>query len=348
MFLALVAGATLVIAFGHPFYGAHWLMFPMFRIPGRALAFFAVPACILGAVSLDAMARGRKWRHMVVLLFAAGIVLPDMLRYSRLFVQPRALADRFLQSLTVELPRGGRALSLCENHAHALELAALGIPNIDGYNSYFLGDYARYALQARYEPAPRYIAAFPRIGAYRTLPDLDALDALNVTHIISCEPIDHARLEPVGAERPFYFYRNTTARGRVSPALDGTSVSNLVTDRPDGLLRFEITSKAAQELRLAEPFYPERRATVDGVTVATRKVGLALSAIAVGPGSHVVELRYVPTTFYAGLGLSLLTVMTWLWVLQATRFSAPLRRQSVPSATLPRSIRGPVSTKPAE
>lgn len=310
--LALLAAATLIVAFGHPFYAAHWLLFPMFRIPGRALAFFAVPACVLGAVSLDAIARTRgRWRP-VMLFAAAAIVVVDLLHYSRLFVQPRVLTDRALQSLTLRPPAGGRVLSLCENHAHALELAALGIPSVDGYNSYFLLDYARYALQARHEPPPRYIPAFPRIGAYGTLPDLGALDALNVTHVIACEPIDHAHLEPAGTEGPFYFYRNINAAGRARPASGTGTVSRLVADRADGMLRFEIASPSAQELLLAEPFYPERRATVDGTPVEIRKTNTALSAISIGPGRHTVELRYVPTALRAGTAVSAITVLFWL------------------------------------
>ena len=43
---------------------------------------------------------------------------------------------------------------------------------------------------------------------------LDLLDYLAVTHIVTCDPIDHERFSLVEPLEPMYLYRNLTARPR--------------------------------------------------------------------------------------------------------------------------------------
>ena len=62
---------------------------------------------------------------------------------------------------------------------------------------------------------------------------------------------------------------------------------------------------------LSEAFYPEREAFVDGRSVTPVRADLAFTAVPVPAGSHQVELRYTPTSFRMGLGLSVLTVIVW-------------------------------------
>jgi hypothetical protein len=317
----------------------HYDLFPMFRIPGRAIAFWAMAIALLGALTLDRIKRPRL--RATALAIAAIIVLVDLTVYARAFVEPRPLRDRFLQGLPFQPTPAGRVLSLCESHAHPLELAALGVPSVDGYNSYFLGDYARLAQQARHEPPEPFIKAFPRIGDETTLPDLGVVSQLNVTEIMSCEPLAHDALRLVAREGVFYVYRNLAAAGRVVPAVveescsafaasgvmtgrarppdEPTEISALIADRPDGRLRFLVSAAAPRVLLLSEPSYPERRAWVDGVETPVVKANTALSAICVPAGRHVVELRYVPTALMAGASITGVTALVWIGATILTR-----------------------------
>ena len=328
VFLLLVAGLTLAVASGGPAYSLHYSLFPMFRIPGRALAFWAVAIGLLGALTLDRITR--PLLRAVALTTAAVLVVIDVAAYARLFVEPRALRDRFLQALPFTPTPGGRVLSLCESHAHPLELSALGVPSVDGYNSYFLGDYARLALQARHEPAETFIKAFPRIGDETTLPDLAVVSQLNVTEIIACEPLTHDALRLIARDGVFSVYQNVTAAGRVVPGPEEDScgpsrgddrleISGLIADRPDGRLRFLASTTSARTLLLSEPFYPERRAWIDGVETPVTRANTALSAICVPAGRHVVELRYVPTTLMAGASITGATALLWFGATMFTR-----------------------------
>jgi len=85
-------------------------------------------------------------------------------------------------------------------------------------------------------------------------------------------------------------------------------------DRPDGEVVVDVDAPADGYVFFSEPFYRQRRAYVDGARADVRKANIAFTAVPVRAGHHRVELRYVPSEFYAGSGVSLLTLMTWLGV----------------------------------
>jgi hypothetical protein len=250
-------------------------------------------------------------------------------------------------------------LSLCESQLLSGEVSALGIPSIDGYNSYFLRDYARFADLSQGERLREHIIAYPRIGAVPFAPlNWDLLGMLNVTEIASCDQLsDDPRIRLTGERDPFLLYRNIAAVGRAVPVcrvdyadsdpavqtlltrpvgdagapieawpaspavarvetivrpcagIRDAPIQLLTSDAPDGILRFTISLPSPRVLLLGEPYYWERRAFIDGVETDVRRVNLALSAVAVPQGTHVVEVRYVPTSLYAGATLTFISVV---------------------------------------
>jgi uncharacterized membrane protein YfhO len=61
---------------------------------------------------------------------------------------------------------------------------------------------------------------------------------------------------------------------------------------------------------LADTFYPGWQATVDGQPVSIWPANLAFRAVAVEAGPHELIFRYHPRSFYVGLGVSGLTLLT--------------------------------------
>jgi hypothetical protein len=100
---------------------------------------------------------------------------------------------------------------------------------------------------------------------------------------------------------------------------DSGAVVMRAQDRADGFVRAEVNAPRPGLVFLSEPNYSERHAFVDGEPVALRKANLAFVAIPVPAGRHVVELRYVPTLFHRGLGISSATVVMWGGVLAFNR-----------------------------
>jgi len=92
----------------------------------------------------------------------------------------------------------------------------------------------------------------------------------------------------------------------------GTGTTEIsVQDRADGRVIASVEASAPGYLFLSEPFYAERDAFVDGQRVTPVHANLAFTAVPVPAGSHQLELRYTPTSFRLGLGLSVLTVVVW-------------------------------------
>jgi hypothetical protein len=106
-----------------------------------------------------------------------------------------------------------------------------------------------------------------------------------------------------------------------------TGTVNVVTrDRPDGKVVAEVDAPVAGDVYFSEPHFRERRAYVDGIGVDVRKVNIAFTAVPVPQGRHRVELRYEPTAFYGGAGISGLTLIGWLGVSWGTRRSPNANR----------------------
>jgi hypothetical protein len=82
-------------------------------------------------------------------------------------------------------------------------------------------------------------------------------------------------------------------------------------DRPDGRVSVLVNAPAQGWVFLSEPYYVERRAYVDGRPVRALRANVTFTAVPVPPGSHHVELRYVPTSFRLGAGVSVATVLIW-------------------------------------
>jgi hypothetical protein len=96
------------------------------------------------------------------------------------------------------------------------------------------------------------------------------------------------------------------------PCAARSTVHVVEQDRPDGKVAADVDSPVAGYTYFSEPYYSERRAYIDGVAAPVRKTNLAFSAVPVPAGHHRVELRYVPDSFYAGTGVSGLTLVGWL------------------------------------
>jgi uncharacterized membrane protein YfhO len=84
-------------------------------------------------------------------------------------------------------------------------------------------------------------------------------------------------------------------------------VTTRVKDRADGYLSVRVDAPADGFVFLSEPYYPQRRAYLDGRPVIAMRADLAFTAVPVPAGEHVVELRYDASRFYAGSAISGLT-----------------------------------------
>lgn len=73
--------------------------------------------------------------------------------------------------------------------------------------------------------------------------------------------------------------------------------------------RAEVETAANGVFVQSEAFYPGWKAYLDGREVPIMRADYALRAVELPAGRHVLEIRYVPLNFWAGLLVSLLTLM---------------------------------------
>ncbi len=133
-------------------------------------------------------------------------------------VEAGATSDRVLEQLATH--DVVRVASLCERTLPGTDLISAGIPTTDGFGSISLAHYTRFLRLIRDDEIEGHAT---RLGQnIERLPArLDLLDYLAVTHVVTCEPIDHERfrlVEPLGS---MYLYRNLTARPRALLACAG-------------------------------------------------------------------------------------------------------------------------------
>ena len=335
VFIGGVGVAALALGMGSPLYKLHYLVFPMFRIPGRFFVFWAIAVVVWGVVAIDWLANRYvtaeaapclRWKSILLLFAAALIVLADGIDYGSRFVTVEPIQARFASSLPFRPMPHGRVLSLCDNVLQTSEISALGVPSVDGYNSYFLGNYAELVETLGGVEATEWRLAFPQMVIHSP-EDLVVASALNVTDIVACEPLSLPGVVAIGENEGLYWHRNTAAMGRAWVSCEGSgsrsdewvpacnepeaTIRVLEADTPTGVLRLHVSLPEARLLVLAEPFYPERRAWVDGIATPIEKANIALSAVRVGAGDHLVELRYVPTSFIGGALISVAVLILW-------------------------------------
>ena len=89
-----------------------------------------------------------------------------------------------------------------------------------------------------------------------------------------------------------------------APSSNGGTVEQV--SFASGHIRATATLPQPGLLIVGSSFFPGWKATVDGMPAALRRANGILSALEVPAGAHRIELRYMPWSFRAGCGISLL------------------------------------------
>ncbi|WCJ59373.1 YfhO family protein [Fontisphaera persica] len=87
-------------------------------------------------------------------------------------------------------------------------------------------------------------------------------------------------------------------------------------------LQFDVESPAAALVVVSQSFYPAWRTFVDGQPVPLWRANHAFQALAVPPGKHQIEVKYVDRWFHAGLLITSLTALVMLWLARPRRTPA--------------------------
>lgn len=334
----------------------HSTMFETGRVLGTELVILVGSACVIIGVAV--LGRLSTW-HRVMFTAMVVMVAADLTTFARPFVVgvPQPRHEEIAAALQAD--EVGRVLTACEEGFSPYRMTNALVPMVDGLNTAFLRDYARFSVLARGDRMPSSFRQHPTIWL-ETPRRFDLVDVLNVTHVVNCTPLNMDRLRLIDRVGGLYLYRNVSglararwtcqvdvvdsddgairllsdrqrdARARTvllrepgtNPSLDltdcqsGADVQVLVRDTPTGDLAVQVDAPSPGILVMSEVHYPERRVWVDGAEAPFMKANLAFMAVALGPGTHRVELRFAPTTLFVGAAVSTLTLifLLGLWL----------------------------------
>jgi uncharacterized membrane protein YfhO len=83
-------------------------------------------------------------------------------------------------------------------------------------------------------------------------------------------------------------------------------------DRFDGSMIVDVDAPHDGIVFFSETYYRDRRVWVDGGRAGRLKIDLAFTGVPVSAGHHRIELKFDMRFFWAGVGLSVLTLVSWL------------------------------------
>ncbi len=143
-------------------------------------------------------------------------------------------------------------------------------------------------------------------------PDSRVFGRLNVKYLVSAFPIDSLGWEETGRNERSFIYKNTTARGWawMEPAdLENGDEFRIITNLKRSPNYIRIEAEGPGRLVLSEIFYPGWQARADGQPVAIEPFDGLLRSVRISEGKHQIEFIYLPEKVFAGVGLSLLSIL---------------------------------------
>jgi hypothetical protein len=325
------------------------LLIPTETAVGDLVLGFGKLAVLLVVGSLLFPLLYQSQRPLLFSLLVTSFIFLDVYSFGAKYVQisdPPAFDPLEVQVLKIIPPPPEAHLMGGDVLRGSNRLMPLKLSNIDGYYSGMLTDYAAYLRGVAENPPLDTVVLlsntdFPRL-------DRRALDYLNVTHVFSRNPLDMPGYKLVGETPSYFVYHNLNAMPRafwvsdIQIAMDTQTALQVVLDpnfdyrttvvmddvvpfggsgsadatvtitgfqESSGGLTIQVQSLRDGVLVTSEPYYSERRAWLDGVEVPLLKANVAFSAVALPAGFHTIQIGYVPTSLYIGIGISVAALL---------------------------------------
>lgn len=297
-----------------------------------ALTTFALLAITFLRLKIRSLAIILIFAITIFELFRFGYKFTPFSKLSWIFPQTRATS--FL--LAQEKPF--RIMSTDRRIMHPNVSAVYGIESIDGYDPLYLADWNKFVSvwQSQNPNAP--LAAFNRIVTPQKI-DYKFIDLVNVKYVLTFDEIENPNFEKVFTEGQTKIYQNKNFLDRaffvnevVGAKSDQEEFAKLLNpnfdlkkmatsqefefpkqeltaqvsfeDYQDQNLTLSVQTDRQAPLILTNVYYPGWKAYIDGQPVPVNKVDFMFQAVLVPQGSHQIEFKYQPDSFYNGLYLS--------------------------------------------
>jgi hypothetical protein len=246
-------------------------------------------------------------------VFLIGISLLDWVVVDARSLSPRPVDDVFLEKAEVASflqDQEGQFRVYSPSYSLPQHIAVTyGLELADGVDPMQLADYAAFMTNASGVPGIGYSVTIPSFqGEVETsnaqyLPDARLLGLLNVRYVVAEFPLKVEGLESVEQFGDTWVYENSFARGR---AWVGEEKVPITFWSPN---RIEIMVEGPGLLVLSEIAYPGWEVRVNGEREEILLVEDILRGVQLGDGDHFVEFEYVPTKFYSGLAIFIISLI---------------------------------------
>ncbi|OGW62562.1 MAG: hypothetical protein A2V83_07405 [Nitrospirae bacterium RBG_16_64_22] len=299
---------------------------------GRAVLLLLSGLTIGYAFRSGSGAQRRSW-------ILSGVLLLDLFSFGRNYNPsiPQALHYPSHESIDFVRKQPGlfRVLTLDGGFPPETNMV-YGLSEVRGYNALETPEYLAFLSAAGEFPVPHRHFRTLHFSRYESR----LVDFLNVEYVISGRPLDHPKLSLVRSGGA-YVYRNGSAMPRAfvvhetevlsepgavaarlrdpdfdpgktallvrGPRLIGQEGSDArvrIMDYAPEVVRIDVSLEREGVLVLSDAWYSGWTAAVDGLPAEVLRTNLAFRGVQLSAGAHVVEFRYDPPSFRAGLWIS--------------------------------------------
>ena len=310
----------LALTTGGIIYATGWLTpitnglpgFSFFKGPGRYLIVSALGGAILSGLAGDALFRKTGVRAVAMLLIGC-LTLPDLLMSSRYVADAVVVANPPLeesesswvrQLLATEDPASVRLLSPGANVGNLFGVSC--IPQYLG-----LGPSVYFTDELNPEvticPSDTTMEQLRRLGVTHIL--WDGPDTIPSEGIHLSKRFPDSLLSAIWGTGACSLFELTDRPGRiVSVPQTALSDCSILATTPN-TFEFTIELRDDAEVILRELMYPGWSVTVDGEPAVVAANSGITRNVSVPAGLHVVRWTFMPTSFYVGMTISLLTLL---------------------------------------
>lgn len=289
----------------------------------QALSAGAVVTSVLGLLLIVLAPQGRL---TTARLGAAWLILValDFAWVDFHLLEARAPADVLRAPAIVErrlVPAYGRARWFSPTFSLIRSLSSTqGLELADGVNPLQLRRYVDFMGSAvGFEPDAYSVTLPPLPGGepdepWGFQPDPGRLGLLNIEWVLASYPVDAQGLDFVDDEGGLYLYRLRDVRPRAWVEPDGAQGAWApVEDLRWTPNHIRMRAQGPGLLVLSEMDYPGWRVGVDGAPAQGLRYEGLLRSVLLPAGEHIVEFRFVPVTQFAGLAITLTTMIVFVW-----------------------------------
>lgn len=310
-----------------------WEILPMYRyvrIPARHLILVVFSLSFLcGAGLVYVLTAAKKW-HQWIGVVIAGLVVIEMMVFSRHFIELRQVPERRHDRELVErLTQDSQPYRTIQNFGVWLpardvldfdSTMSYGIYSATGYSPSILRPYFEYISRSVGQSGEQAMLSHDVQVPYMSAANAGVIDFLNIKYIIvppEHDPFaDNARYQLVWDDdrNKYRLYENTSVLPRYFLSDQSCGTVEVSSYTPNKVV-LAVSSTCAATIRSSEVWYPGWTATIDGKRTSIDKENGVFRTLFISPGKHVIVYEFRPTIFLFGGIISVLTgifLLRWL------------------------------------